>query len=85
MTSTTVDRERDARVREMLRDELDAAWLYDRLADGVRNETTARTLRDLAKSEREHARHWAERLDDLSLAEGTVRPAPRTRVLAWRG
>ncbi len=85
MTVTPPDRDREARIRGMLRDELEAAWLYDRLADGVGSDPTARILHDLAKSEREHAAHWAERLNDPSLADTHIRPALRTRILAWLG
>ena len=76
---------RAARLREMLRDELETAWLYDRLADGVRSDVTANTLRSLAASEREHAQHWAERLDDPSLAQVQVHISLNTRMLAWLG
>jgi VIT1/CCC1 family predicted Fe2+/Mn2+ transporter len=85
MTATPPDRDREARIRSMLEDELEAAWLYDRLADGVGSESTARVLHDLAQSERQHAAHWAERLDDTSLADAQVRPSPRTRLLGWLG
>ncbi len=83
MSTTTPDADREARLREMLLDELETAWLYDRLADGVRSEVTARTLRELAEAERRHARHWAERLDDPSLAETEIRPSLNTRGMAW--
>ena len=82
MTTTGTDQDRDARLREMLADELDAAWLYDTLAGQARNPQEADILRDLAESERRHARHWAERLGDLSLVEGPLRPGWRTRGLA---
>ena len=82
MTATGTDQDREARLREMLADELDAAWLYDTLAGHARNPREADILRDLAESERRHARHWAERLDDLSLVEGPLRPGWRTRGLA---
>lgn len=73
------------RLRQMLHDELETAWLYDRLAESARNEWTARTLRELADSERAHARHWAERLNDPSLASLEVRPALGTRIMAFLG
>ena len=82
MTATGTDRDREARLREMLADELDAAWLYDTLAGQARSPQEADILRDLADSERRHARHWAERLNDLSLVEGPLRPGWRTRGLA---
>ena len=79
------DPRRAARLREMLVDELETAWLYDCLANGVRNEVTARTLRTLAVSEREHAQHWAERLGDPSLADEQVRIPFNLRMMAWVG
>jgi len=66
----------------MLVDELEASWLYDRLADFARNDGEAETLRELAESERDHARHWAERIDGLALLEGPLRPSWRPRALA---
>lgn len=84
-TPSLDDPERTARLREMLVDELETAWLYERLADGVRNEVTVRTLRTLAVSEREHAQHWAERLGDPSLAEEQVRIPFNLRMMAWVG
>ncbi len=69
----------------MLVDELETAWLYEYLADGVRNEVTAGTLRELAVSEREHALHWAERLGDPSLVDEQVRIPFRLRMMAWIG
>ena len=81
MTATSTDQDREARLREMLADELDTAWLYDTLADHARNPNEADTLRELAEAERRHAQHWAERLDDPSLIGGPVRPAWRTRGL----
>ena len=49
--------DRRERLHEMIGDELDAAWLYDRLA-GMSEEQPARILQDMAESEREHAAHW---------------------------
>ena len=82
MTTGQDDQTRERRLREMLNDELDAAWLYDRLADFARGPQDADTLRELAESERRHAKHWADRLNDPSLLEGPRRPSWRTRGLA---
>ena len=76
------DRARDEQVRTMLVDELETAWLYDRLAALSREPETVTTLQDLAEAERRHARHWAERLGDTSLLETEIRPALRVRLLA---
>ena len=56
-TTTTEDRDRETRLREMLADELETAWLYDRLAGFVKTPADADTLRGLAEAERRHARH----------------------------
>ena len=65
----------------MLDDERESAWMYDRLAEISRSESTSATLRDLAAAERRHARHWAERLGEPALADVSVRPTVRVRAL----
>ena len=60
--------QRRARLREMIGDELDAAWLYDQLAD-LTNPQHAATLREMAASERRHAQHWIRLLDDWEGAD----------------
>ena len=66
----------------MVVDELESAWLYDRLAGLTHNPKTAAALRELATAERRHARHWADRLGDRSLLEDPPRPSWRVRALA---
>ena len=80
-TTTTEDRGRETRLREMLADELEGARLYARLADLADTEAQAEALRGLATSERCHARHWAELLADLSLLEKPGRLSWRNRIL----
>ncbi len=79
MVATIEGRERRARLQAMLRDELESAWLYDRLADGCEEEP-ASVLRGLAAAERRHALHWAERLGDHSLLDAPVRVSVHTRL-----
>ena len=82
MTATAEDPAHAARIREMLHEELDAEWLYLRLAAITRDATTATTLRELAQAERRHARHWAERLGEPARLETAHSPSWRPRVLA---
>ena len=81
MTAPAVDPERQARLRMMLSDELETAWLYDRLADHCRKPALVGSLRELAEAERRHAEHWAERLDDAAALDTVVRPSMHTRLL----
>lgn len=82
MTVTEPDPTRERRLRAMLVDELEAAWLYDRLAELTEKPQDAATLREMAESERRHAEHWAERLEDHTLLTGPLRLSWRTRGLA---
>ncbi len=66
----------------MLAEELEGAWLYDRLAEICGDAHTSAALKELAEGERRHAGHWAERLGDPSLVERAVRPSLRVRLLA---
>ena len=74
---------RRVRVREMIRDELETAWLYDALAEHS-EERLADSLRGMAATEREHAAHWCGILGDDSLLEESVSPSLRRRLLAWQ-
>ena len=76
--------ERIERLREMIGDELDAAWLYDRLSS-MSDRQPAQVLRDMAESEREHAQHWIALLGDhdpQSYLE-SHRPSLRARLMAF--
>lgn len=66
----------------MIQDELEAAWLYDKLAQHSEAELSS-SLRGMADSEREHAAHWCKILGDDSMLSEPVRPSLRRRVLAW--
>ena len=77
--------ERRERLREMIADELDAAWLYDSLA-GMSDPHPAQVLRSMAESEREHAEHWIALLgdDDEPIVNGNHRPSLRVRLMAFQ-
>ena len=71
--------ERRERLREMISDELDAAWLYDTLA-AMSDPVPADTFRQMADSERRHANHWIDLLGEDLRAE---QHRPSLRVLMW--
>ena len=75
--------ERRERVREMIVDELEAAWLYDELAK-LTDPELGETLEEMAESEREHAQHWCDLIDDRRLLDNPPRPGFRRRMLAWQ-
>ncbi len=72
--------DRRQRLREMIGDELDAAWLYDNLAE-LSESQHAEVFRDMAASEREHAGHWIGMLGG-DTARGEHRPSLRVRLMA---
>ena len=73
---------RRQRITEMIVDELEVAWLYDRLAQFTEPKL-ARTLRSMADSEREHAAHWAALLGSDHLLQHPPQPSFRRRLMAW--
>ncbi|MXY87006.1 MAG: rubrerythrin family protein [Chloroflexi bacterium] len=81
--------ERIERLQEMIGDELDAAWLYDRLAGMSDREPAhhqpAEVLRNMAESEREHAAHWIALLGDHEPQAylDLHRPSLRVRLMAF--
>ena len=81
--------ERIERLREMIGDELDAAWLYDRLAGMSDRQPAhhqpAEVLRGMAESEREHAAHWIALLGDHEPQAylDRHRPSLRVRLMAF--
>lgn len=74
---------RRERVREMIRDELETAWLYDALAKQSEGEL-ADSLRGMAATERQHAAHWCGILGDDSPLTEPLSPSLRRRLLAWQ-
>lgn len=81
--------ERIERLREMVGDELDAAWLYDRLAGMSDRQPDhhqpAEVLRGMAESERQHAAHWIALLGDHEPQAYVElhRPSLRVRLMAF--
>ena len=75
--------ERRERVREMIADELDAAWLYDQLA-GMSDPPSAQVLSKMAESELEHATHWVRLLGDERFPVDLHRPSLRVRLMAFQ-
>ena len=73
--------DRRERLREMIADELDAAWLYDRLA-GMSDPPQAEVLSSMAKSELTHATHWVRLLGDERFPTDLHRPSLRVRLMA---
>ena len=76
----------DANTRKMLtqwREERNAGWLYERLAQAEKLPELAEVYRRLAATELRHAGVWAERLRSLGSAVPVFRPAPRTIILGW--
>ena len=76
-------RQRIERVREMIVDELEAAWLYDRMAEATGDARLIAALKEMAASERDHAAHWCDLIGDRSLLEHPPAPSLRRRLLAW--
>jgi vacuolar iron transporter family protein len=76
--------EREAsRWRENLRDELDSAALYRRLAEVEEDERLAGIYRRLAEVEEAHAGFWAERLREAGEEVPPHRVGWRPRLLGW--
>jgi len=65
----------------MIVEELESAWIYERLAATSRHEATSTTLQGLAVAEVEHAQHWARLLGDEELLEHRPSPSMRARLL----
>ncbi len=71
-----------ARYREYLKGELEAASLYNALADAEREDKRAEIFRELALTEMRHAAHWADR---IGVSKEGLKPAATTlriRLLA---
>jgi VIT1/CCC1 family predicted Fe2+/Mn2+ transporter/rubrerythrin len=72
-----------ARWRANLRDELEAAWLYESLAAAEKNPDRSQVFRDLAAVERGHAARWAEKLEAAGAAPPPAKPGLKARLLAF--
>ncbi|MFM0441308.1 VIT1/CCC1 transporter family protein [Paraburkholderia strydomiana] len=62
-------------------DELHSAALYETLASVEKDETRKQVYSDLAKSEREHAQLWAEKLKANGISTKGTGPAVKTRLM----
>jgi len=72
-----------SRYRDNLKDERNAATLYEQLAKIELNPDLAHLYRKLAESERKHAEVWARRLKEAGVPVPPISVDWRTRVLGW--
>ena len=72
-----------ARWRTNLRDELEAAWLYEALAAAEKNPDRGQVFRELAAVERTHAARWSEKLEAAGAVPSLSRPRLKARLLAF--
>jgi VIT1/CCC1 family predicted Fe2+/Mn2+ transporter len=80
---TVPDRDLVARVRPLLQQEREGAWLYRALSDAERDPKLAEVFRRLAAVEDVHARRWEDILREAGETAPPRRPGLRTRLLAW--
>ena len=77
------DRQRKATYRSYLKGELEAAAVYEAMANTEENSERADVFRQLAQAEMRHGSRWAEKLgmnpDTLVPARGGI----RLRLLRW--
>lgn len=71
------------RYRKNLNSELDAVYLYDRLASLEKNSSLAEVYRRLAQTEAVHAATWEAKLRDAGAEATTYSPGWRTRMLCF--
>lgn len=64
-------------------DECGSAAIYETLAERETDQRLAEVYRRMAKTERQHAAHWAEKIKETSGAEPVFRPDWRQRTLLW--
>ncbi|MFM0415208.1 VIT1/CCC1 transporter family protein [Paraburkholderia aromaticivorans] len=69
------------RYKANLSDELHSAALYETLAEAEKDDTRKQVYGDLAKSEREHARVWADKLRANGLEPKGAGHAIKTRLM----
>jgi VIT1/CCC1 family predicted Fe2+/Mn2+ transporter len=74
-----------ARWRHHWQEEVDAAFLYGRLAEGEPVEERRRVYRRLAEVERMHVDAWRQLLVDQRVELAEPKPSLRARGLAWFG
>ncbi|CAB3725255.1 hypothetical protein LMG22037_05109 [Paraburkholderia phenoliruptrix] len=69
------------RFRANFSDELHSAALYETLAHAEKDETRKQVYKDLARSEREHAQVWADKLSANGMSARRTGPALKTRMM----
>jgi VIT1/CCC1 family predicted Fe2+/Mn2+ transporter len=69
--------------RASLQDEIDAAALYDAVAEKEQNPKIGEVYRRMAATERSHAESFAKRLREAGAKVPPFRTSWRTRVLIW--
>lgn len=65
------------------RDEMDAAWLYGRLALSERDDRRRSIFERLARVEQAHAARWRDLFTAQQQTPPVHQPSARTRLLAW--
>lgn len=68
---------------EHYRDEMDAAWLYHRLATTEHDTARRQIFERLADVEEAHAARWRELFASHDTPTPAHAPSPRSRLLAW--
>ena len=66
-----------------LKDERNAAFLYQAMADLEEDPKISEVYRRLASTESGHAQAWAKKLADTGFTVQDYKPDMRTRILAW--
>ncbi len=77
------ERSTRARFKSYLKGEMEAASMYNALADVERDKKRAEIFRELAEAEMRHAAHWASKLE---VDTSPLKPAKRTlriRIFTW--
>ena len=69
------------RFRSNLSDELDSAALYETLADAERDAERKQVYNELARSERDHARVWSEKLRSNGVSVRMHRASAKTQMM----
>ena len=70
------------RYRENWQEEVDSAAQYRAMAEGERQEAVAQMFKELAATEEQHARFWAEKLAQAGQQVGPAMPSWRAKVLS---
>lgn len=79
---STTDEKEIARLQAYWRDEVEAAQVYQRLAEAAQDERMRRLLLEMRDAEQRHAARWEARIRALG---GTLPPPPSDRRARWLG